>query len=205
MQRKKEKKRLEKENAVVKDSSPVSPFLFLLRIHASVSVDGKSRQKGIFKSAPIEMPFLLFQDEEQGKSDFSEKEDEDDTIIESNAETTESSPSDKTQKAIEAAGCDESSANSEEKSLVKMNEKNEEEIQKVCQSFTFLLCETKRHLFSFDGLRNQVPVVFTIFYYMQSRNAIFHAYFKKMTSSSQKHLADDYPHLVSSSAGFEFK
>ncbi|XP_030574775.1 protein SQS1 isoform X1 [Archocentrus centrarchus] len=68
-------------------------------------------------------------DEEQGKSDSSEKEDDDNTIIESNAETTESSQTDNNQKAIEAAGCEESSANTAEKSLMKMKE-TEEESQK---------------------------------------------------------------------------
>lgn len=67
-------------------------------------------------------------EEEQGKSDSSEKED-DETIIESNAETAGSSRSDKTQKATEAARCDKTDADTAEKNLVKMNE-NEEEEQK---------------------------------------------------------------------------
>lgn len=43
LQRKKEKKRLEKENAV-KDGSPVSLFLFLLCVHASVRVENPDRK-----------------------------------------------------------------------------------------------------------------------------------------------------------------
>lgn len=117
---------------------------------------------------------MLFQEEEQGKSDSSEKED-DETIIESNAETTGSSRSDKTQKATEAARCDKTDADTAEKNLVKMNE-NEEEEQKVCQSCKFQFFGTERQPFLFFGELSGRAL--TVSDYMQICNTIFHAYFK---------------------------
>lgn len=165
LQRKKEKKRLEKESAV-KDGSAVSLFLSLLCVHASLWVENPDRKVILKLLWLFVMLFMLFQEEEQGKSDSSEKED-DETIIESNAETTGSSRSDKTQKATEAARCDKTGADTAEKNLVKMNE-NEEEEQKVCQSCKFQFFGTERQTFLLSGR------ALTVSDYMQICNTIFH-------------------------------
>ncbi|XP_044023469.1 stress-induced-phosphoprotein 1 [Siniperca chuatsi] len=67
----------------------------------------------------------ILPEEEQGKSDSSENQEEN-PVIESNAEASKSSESGKTHNATEAIGCDESSGNNKEENLVKMKENKEQ-------------------------------------------------------------------------------
>lgn len=77
--------------------------------------------------------FLLFQEEEQGKSDSSENHDEN-PVIESKADANNSPESGKTQNGTETPGCVERSENKKEENLVTMNKKEDVE-QKVCREF----------------------------------------------------------------------
>lgn len=82
--------------------------------------------------------FLSSQEGEQAKSDSSENQEEN-PVIENNAETKESPESAKTQHATEAVGCVESSGENKikEENIVEENKKKDEE-QKVCGGFTFV-------------------------------------------------------------------
>ncbi len=86
---------------------------------------------------------MSFQEEEQGKSDSSENQEEN-AVIEINAEANDSPES----GATDAAGCDESRGNNKEENVVNLNKKEDEE-QKVCGDFFFtflfvtLLCSER--------------------------------------------------------------
>ncbi len=82
--------------------------------------------------------FLLLQVKEQRKSDSSENQEEN-SVIENDAEANKSPASSKTQNELTAVGHDESCNHFKEENLVEMNKKKEEE-QKVCgvSFFTFL-------------------------------------------------------------------
>lgn len=79
------------------------------------------------------------QEGEQAKSDSSENQEEN-PVIENNAETKESPESAKTQLATEAVGCVESSCENKikEENIVEENKKKDEE-QKVCGAFYICL------------------------------------------------------------------
>ncbi len=81
--------------------------------------------------------FLLLQVKEQRKSDSSENQEEN-SVIENDAEANKSSASNKTQNELTAVGHDESCNSFKEENLVEMNKKKEEE-QKVrgVSFFTF--------------------------------------------------------------------
>lgn len=143
LQRKKEKKRLEKENAV-KVILPVSLVLLILLwiAHKCYSFEIEFRQRGLFKSTLItcHLIFLSSQEDEQWKSDSSENQEEN-PVIESNTDANGPPEFGETQNAADTVGCDESSGdnNNEEETLVKMNKKEDEE-QKVCAEFYISIC-----------------------------------------------------------------